>query len=116
MTSTLLAFQVNGNTSTISANSSSNDTQLVIEQSGRTPGAFYVYNSSDAVTFVNITTDATANVVVATGNQDGRGFPVFRYNPVIINLNQGYNYTGGNIYITAVCPGAESDIYFTPIA
>ena len=116
MTSNLFAFQVNGNTSAISANSSSNDTQLVIEQSGSTPGAFYVYNSSDAVTFVNITTDATANVVVAEGNQDGRGFPVFRYTPVLVNMNQGYNYTGGNIYITAVTPGGTADIYFTPVA
>jgi hypothetical protein len=116
MTSTSLAFQLSGNASVITAGVGTETTQLVIQPSGTTPGAFYVYNSADQVAFVNITTNATANVAIATGNQDGRGFPVFRYAPVLINLNQGFDYSPGNIYITAATTAGSADVYITPIA
>jgi hypothetical protein len=114
MTSTSLAFQVNGNTSSLLAGTSV--AQIVIQPSGQTPGAFYVYNSADQVAFVNISTDATANAVIADGASSGIGFPVFRYAPVLINLNQGFNYSPGNIYVTAITSAGTAEVYLTPIA
>ena len=116
MTSTSLAFQLSGNSSVITASVGSEASQLVIQPSGTTPGAFYVYNSADQVAFVNISTSATGNVAIPAGNSDGRGFPVFRYAPVLINLNQGYNYNIGNIYVTAATTAGTADVYITPIA
>jgi hypothetical protein len=116
MTSTSLAFQLSGNSSVITASVGSEASQLVIQPSGTTPGAFYVYNSADPVAFVNITTNATGNVAIPSGNSNGRGFPVFRYAPVLINLNQGFDYSPGNIYITAATIAGSADVYITPIA
>lgn len=118
MTSTSLAFQLAGNTIAILATSTSqSSSQITVEPSGKTPGAFYVYNFDDSAAFVNISTSPTANVNIPdAGNQDGIGFPVFRYAPVLVNLNQGYNYTGGNLYITAATVAGSATVYLTPIA
>jgi len=117
MTSTSLAFQQAGNSGALLASDSSADQQLTFEPSGQTPGAFYVYNSSDQVAFVNFDYTGTANVVIPSiQNTDGRGFPVFRYAPVLVNLNQGFNYDSGNLYITAVTEAGTATVYFTPIA
>jgi hypothetical protein len=115
MTSTSLAFQVNGNTSSLLANSTT-VTQITIQPSGQTPGAFYVYNFDDQAVFVNISQSSTANVVIADGADSGRGFPVFRYAPVLVDLHQQFNGDIGNIYVTAQTVAGTATVYLTPIA
>ena len=114
MTSTSLSFQVNGNTSSLLAGTSV--AQITIQPSGQTPGAFYVYNADDQVAFVNISTSATANAVIADGASSGIGFPVFRYAPVLIDLHQQFNGNIGNIYVTAITSAGTANVYLTPIA
>jgi hypothetical protein len=111
----IASFQVSGNTSVLAADVATGNTQIIIQPSGQTPNNFYVYNSSGEVVFVNITTSATANVVIPAGNQDGRGFPVSPFSPVTVTLGQQFNYNPGNIYVTAMTVTGPANLYVTPI-
>ena len=84
---------------------------------GQRPGQFYIVNDSSTQSVcVNISTSSTANAVVATGDQNGVGIVVYPFSPIIVNLNQGYNYNPGNIYITAVTPTGTANVYITPVS
>ena len=116
MSLTTTAVQVNGNSSVITANTTSGNTQLVINTvNGSLPGAFYVVNSSANIVFVNFDYTGTANAVVATGDQNGRGISVGTI-PVVVNLNQGWQYNPGPVYVTAVATTGTANVYFTPVA
>jgi len=114
----LVNIQVNGNSSFLTANTTSGNTQLVINtNNGFLPGQFYVMNDNASQSVcVSISTSPTANAVVASGDQNGVGIMVYPYYPIVINLNQGYNYNPGNIYITAVTPTGSANVYITPVS
>ena len=114
----LVNIQVNGNTSVLTANTTSGNTQLVINtNNGFLPGQFYVMNdNANQSVCVNISISPTANAKVASGDQNGVGIMVYPYYPIVINMNQGYNPNIGNIYITAVTPTGTANVYITPVA
>ena len=117
MSLTSIAVQLAGNSSVLSANTSSGNTQLVINPSaGQTTGAFYVVNASANVAFVQFDYTGTANAVVPSGDQNGRGISVSQNQPIVVNLNQGYNANIGNCYVTAVATAGTATVYITPVA
>jgi copper(I)-binding protein len=113
-----LVNRINGNSSFLAANTTSGNTQIVMNtNNGLTPSVFYVMNDSSSQSVcVNISTSPTANAVVATGDQDGVGIMVYPYYPLVINAGQQYNQAPGNIYITAVTPTGSANVYITPVS
>jgi hypothetical protein len=114
----LVNVQLNGNSSVLEANTTSGNTQIVMNtNNGQYPSVFYVMNDSSSQSVcVNISTSPTANAVVASGDQNGRGIMVYPYYPIVINAGQKYNQAPGNIYITAVTPSGTANVYITPVA
>ena len=110
-------FQVVGNTGTIGANTSSGNTQLTVgTASGVRPGAYYLVNDGPNTAFVNFDYTGSANALVATAAQDGRGVCVAVDSPVVVNLNQNWNPSPGNLYVTAITADGTATVWLTPVA
>ena len=113
----LAMFQVVGNTGTISANTTSGNTQLTVGVvNGVRPGAYFLVNDGPNTAFVNFDYTGSANALVASAAQNGRGVCVAVNSPVMVNLNQNYNPTPGNLYVTATTAAGNATVWLTPVA
>jgi len=115
-----ISFLPNGNSTVVTANTTSGSTVVRIPVSASTPqiGAFMIDNlDTGNVVMVNI---GYANTVQANqGNATpgtAAGFAVSAYATKYVNLHQGTNVSPpGNVYVVANAVSGTAQVAFTPV-
>ena len=113
-----ISFLPNGNSTVVTANTSSGSASVAITTAGGTQiGAFMIDNLDTAnAVIVNFGYANTVTATVATGISNGQGFAVPRASTKYINLNQSNNFTPpAVIYAVANAVSGTATVSITPV-
>ena len=108
-----VSFQQNGNSHSISANTTSGTTLTTVAITGANQaGAFMIDNVGPNAAVVNI---GYANTVTAN-TTTGKGFAVPVNGTKYLNLTQGFNLSpSANVYMTAQAIAGTATVIITPV-